>query len=521
MSSIDLVKSLTDQLKFARSEPDPFIQKLLIDFSPVQIRMQIIDSDFGSSVPISIKASVLSLGLGVPLVPMSFSVGDKEFAKNINTDENGDVVTKTTLTSIGKTTIKAFIGPVDVNNPAYTEQDLSINSVKVLSNIVIDFSANNKVFSTPASIMFPFYDGGPVYDLIFPEIVNKGVNNAWLLQAPASYRVLESKDLIIPYVKPTLSIKASSPKISVGDNVLLTAVVTTEKGLILQSQPLTITKNGEEIYSSNSDQLGQASTLLSLEEGVHEFKASWLGMNFSQPIKVEVVKAAAVPTPITEYAINIAGGSEGLQRHPSLDYSKDIKVVTMLGAKFKASDGHCSDIRIHFLIDDEEKAVSDWLGPGEDTGWVYFPTILPNAYKTYKLTISPEGRVGGCNEGTLKSWKGVLSIIQLDTSQTGTASITTIGNGIIEVALKWGNGQPAEGVGVGYPIWATSNYINTDSQGIAQLPIPDNFDESGNVGINAYAPNKGVYGESFNSPVEIGTAYYKKRTINKFGPITV
>ena len=76
---------------------------------------------------------------------------------------------------------------------------------------------------------------------------------------------------------------------------------------------------------------------------------------------------------------------------------------------------HCSDVRLHVLLDGKEIHVTDWLG--------YEDGDTSLALKTDKITIGkvspgehhvgliPEGRVTGCNvQGYVLSWAGTIAI---------------------------------------------------------------------------------------------------------------
>ena len=75
---------------------------------------------------------------------------------------------------------------------------------------------------------------------------------------------------------------------------------------------------------------------------------------------------------------------------------------------------HCSDVRMHFLWDGQEVAVSDWLGYPERSPALPLKSSLYLLTAQHSgqhiLTLQPEGRSGGCNSGNLYAWDGTLLI---------------------------------------------------------------------------------------------------------------
>jgi hypothetical protein len=67
----------------------------------------------------------------------------------------------------------------------------------------------------------------------------------------------------------------------------------------------------------------------------------------------------------------------------------------------------CSNLRIHFLIDGTEVAVTSFVGPGSFTPFVSLGSLSPG---THVVGVQAEGQVGGCNVGNLLSWAGKVRL---------------------------------------------------------------------------------------------------------------
>jgi len=67
----------------------------------------------------------------------------------------------------------------------------------------------------------------------------------------------------------------------------------------------------------------------------------------------------------------------------------------------------CSAVRIHFLVDGTEVAVTGFVGPGDDTGPISLGFIGPGGHT---IGVQAEGEVGGCNVGNLISWTGLVAV---------------------------------------------------------------------------------------------------------------
>src|SRR6185369_2887531 len=71
--------------------------------------------------------------------------------------------------------------------------------------------------------------------------------------------------------------------------------------------------------------------------------------------------------------------------------------------KFTPGPLTCSNLRLHFIVDGTEVAVTDFAGPGTSTAFVSLGFISPGKHV---VGMQAEGEVGGCNVGNLVSWAG-------------------------------------------------------------------------------------------------------------------
>lgn len=87
--------------------------------------------------------------------------------------------------------------------------------------------------------------------------------------------------------------------------------------------------------------------------------------------------------------------------------------INVLGAgglaegRFTPGPLTCSNLRIHFLIDGTEVAVTTFVGPGSLTPYVSLGSLSPGKRV---VGVQAEGQVGGCNIGNLVSWAGKVRI---------------------------------------------------------------------------------------------------------------
>jgi len=125
------------------------------------------------------------------------------------------------------------------------------------------------------------------------------------------------------------------------------------------------------------------------------------------------------------FSINCTGGAQLCT--PA--FSTSVSTTGLLRLSYTASPGHCSDVRVHFLVDGVERALSAFLTAGQGSGVFDVGPVNPG---THTITLQAEGRVGGCNVGTLANWGGTAQAI---VEQDIAAAAAVPGPGLVGTAL--------------------------------------------------------------------------------------
>jgi hypothetical protein len=99
----------------------------------------------------------------------------------------------------------------------------------------------------------------------------------------------------------------------------------------------------------------------------------------------------------------------------SESFRVDVITGGVLQVKYLAPRLHCSSVKIHFLVDGAEKALSGAIAPGASSG--YFD-LGPVPAGRHEVAVRAEGVPGGCNSGRLMSWQGSITVW---TSPPGTS----------------------------------------------------------------------------------------------------
>lgn len=92
-----------------------------------------------------------------------------------------------------------------------------------------------------------------------------------------------------------------------------------------------------------------------------------------------------------------------------------ITTTGLLQAQFVGGLFLCSNIRIHFLVDGTEVAVTGFVGASGATG---FFNLGPVSSGSHVLGLQAEGMVGGCNSGVLGSWAGTAQVVTTSAAST-------------------------------------------------------------------------------------------------------
>lgn len=110
--------------------------------------------------------------------------------------------------------------------------------------------------------------------------------------------------------------------------------------------------------------------------------------------------------------------SGGGQLCDAIDYI-DATTQSTLAVQYTASSGHCSDVRMHFLLAGVEVAESSFLAPGESSDWLDLGSVTPGSYT---LGFQAEGQTGGCNDGAILSWAGTIDVVTTAVTNSSTVS---------------------------------------------------------------------------------------------------
>ena len=306
----DLREAIRAQFALTHAIPIPILQEVLDTAAPIQIVLSVTSAEFGPSVPIKLQARVFvtGLGQGLPQVPLSFAVNGKAVASNVLTDKNGQAVFSTKISQPGAYSLQVFTGPVDPNNPAVKSLSLTVTKVTVDSPINVGFTAEGANFKTPATLLFPFFTGGPsYYALNFTPLVNLGKNSAWLLTGPSQIAVdTTTGDVFLPYVLPNPAIRGPE-KVNADQPFALTGTLVDQNSNPLQNLALTLNLDGNDIQTSYTDASGIAQFgNISLREGSHQARVSWLGLNLSSLLSI--LATILPPPPIATLQLSFVHG---------------------------------------------------------------------------------------------------------------------------------------------------------------------------------------------------------------------
>lgn len=125
------------------------------------------------------------------------------------------------------------------------------------------------------------------------------------------------------------------------------------------------------------------------------------------------------------FSINCTGGGQLC----SPPFTTSVTTTGLLQLSYTASAGHCSDVRIHFIVDGVERALSAFLTAGQSSGLFDVGPVTPG---THTITLQAEGRLGGCNVGSVGNWGGTAQAI---VGQDVAAAAAVPAPGILATAL--------------------------------------------------------------------------------------
>jgi hypothetical protein len=84
-----------------------------------------------------------------------------------------------------------------------------------------------------------------------------------------------------------------------------------------------------------------------------------------------------------------------------------VKTRGVLRVEVLPSQGHCSDMIAHILVDGVERAMSVPIPPGGTSGVL---ELGPVSKKQHRIAVQAEGVLGGCNIGRLAGWQADVRI---------------------------------------------------------------------------------------------------------------
>jgi len=127
---------------------------------------------------------------------------------------------------------------------------------------------------------------------------------------------------------------------------------------------------------------------------------------------VAVAMACCAPQACSDDSVFTTYGSFDVRSTGTGQLSSEayrVKVTTggVLQVTYIAPRMHCSSVKIHFLVDGEERAQSGAIAPGTSSG--YFD-LGPVPAGSHEVAVQAEGVLGGCNSGRLTSWQGSITV---------------------------------------------------------------------------------------------------------------
>jgi hypothetical protein len=119
-------------------------------------------------------------------------------------------------------------------------------------------------------------------------------------------------------------------------------------------------------------------------------------------------------------------------------YTVNVTTTGTLRVQYNASAGHCSDVRARIQVDGIERGVTALLTAGQSSRFI---DVGPESSCAHTVALQGEGRVSGCNTGTLAGWGGTMDV----TTSTAAASEPIPGPGLLATFLAFALGAYAFG----------------------------------------------------------------------------
>lgn len=159
-------------------------------------------------------------------------------------------------------------------------------------------------------------------------------------------------------------------------------------------------------------------------EGFHQLEVSLFATDgnaetwfVSLILSVSADSPCATPLEIFSNQYDIAGccNDAGQRNDEVLSASVEVFTSEYLGAEVLLRGDACSDVAFRVYVDDDFIKKTEFVGPlagGWDgsnymTGYIELGDYDPG---THTIRISPEGREGGCNNGGLGNWEGMVNV---------------------------------------------------------------------------------------------------------------
>jgi hypothetical protein len=112
--------------------------------------------------------------------------------------------------------------------------------------------------------------------------------------------------------------------------------------------------------------------------------------------------------------------SDGRGQLSSAVYTMVEPTAGVIKVNYIAPAAHCSSLKMHFLVDGVERAVSGPVDPGHETGEVDLGPVPPGVHA---IGFQAEGILGGCDVGYVTAWEGSATVW---TSDNPAAPIDTM-----------------------------------------------------------------------------------------------